>query len=201
MKTLTFLVLLVAGLTNLASCQNVESKKYAFSMQDPKGWHSIDKKGLNSNLKKFEFTEAEIEQLLKEQNANILIAAYYKYDPKITPGIIPTIQINARPNRTRDFEAFKLAIIRSIDSFKKSLDEFNLIEEPREVIVGGVRAILVHGTFVMKTPDGRKFSVRSRTYSVPQSGNFVQMNFTDNPDKEDCTAEFDELIKTIEFAK
>lgn len=166
-------------------------------MQQPKGWHSIDKAGLSNNLGKFEFTDVEMDKLLKEQNANVLIAAYYKYDPKTTPGIIPTIQINGRPNGTRDFDTFRMAIVGSIDGLRKVLDEFNLIDEPREVTIGGARAILVHGTFVMKTPDGRKFNVRSRTYSIPRQGSFIQMNFTDSPDNEDCATEFDELIKTV----
>lgn len=199
MKRISFLILFSLILAAVSSCQRVVPSKPNFSMQAPKGWFSVDKEGLNSNLRKFEFSEGDMNKLLEEQNANVLISAYYKYDPQVTPGIIPTIQINARPNKTRNFDTFRIAIIRSIEVFKQGLDEFKLIEEPKELEIAGTRSVFVHGTFVMKTPDGRKFNVRSRTYSVPQGNLFIQMNFTDSPEDEDCTAEFDELIKTISF--
>lgn len=196
---LIFLLLFVLGTAVAGVSQEAKSTKFAFSMPQPKGWFRIKKDGLTKNLAKFDFTEAEIEKLLKEQNSSVLMAAFTKYDPKTTPGVIPTIQVALRPNTTKDFRSFKAGLIRSLENLRKQFDEFKLIEEPSEVEIGGIKSFLMHATFVMKAADGRIFKVRTRTYSVPRPGSFYQINFTDSPEVEDCTAEFDKLVRTIEI--
>lgn len=192
-------LLFVIGTAVAGICQEVSSTKFAFSMRQPKGWFQIKKDGLSKNLEKFDFTQAELDRMLKDQNTSVLVAAFTKYDPKTTPGVIPTIQIAVRPNTTKDFRTFKAALIRSIENLRKQFDEFELIGEPAEVEIGGIRSLLMHASFVMKAADGRVFKVRSRTYSIPRTGSFFQLNFTDSPEVEDCTAEFDALIKTVKI--
>lgn len=169
----------------------------AFTMQEPKGWIRVDTEGLQANLGKFEFSEQAIEKIQKDQNVDVVLAAYYKYDPKTKEGIIPTIQIVSRPNRTRDFQSFKAGLLSSIDQLKRTFDQYELIEQPTEVEIGGIRSVFVHATFVLRNEEDREFRVRSRTYAAPRGSRFIQLNFTDHPEDEDCSAEFDALLKTI----
>jgi hypothetical protein len=172
-----------------------------FSMQMPEGWIRIDKEGLKANLGKFEFSEETVDQLEKDNSADKLLAAYSKYDPAVTEGIIPTIQVVARPNRTKDFEHFKRSIVSSIDQFRKAFDQFEITEQPAEVDIGGARSLFFVARFVMRRPEGNAYHVRSRMYAVPTGRWFIQFNFTDHPEDEDCTVEFDQVIRTISIAK
>jgi len=53
----------------------------------------------------------------------------------------------------------------------------------------------------MKTQFNQILKVRSRAYAIPQKSYFFQINFTDGQIEEDCTKEFDELVKTIKIGK
>ena len=53
----------------------------------------------------------------------------------------------------------------------------------------------------MKTKNGQEMKVRSRTYAIPYKNYFFQLNLTDGQFGEDCTKEFDELIKTIKIGE
>ena len=84
---------------------------------------------------------------------------------------------------------------------KRNFDNFELVEEPSEVEISGIRSLLVRSRFTMNGGNGQTIKVRSKTYAVPVNDFFYQMNFTDSQDGEDCTAEFDELLKTVTIRK
>jgi hypothetical protein len=204
MAKIILVIFLLTGSLNLASCQTAGStaepeKKYGFSMEEPKDWLVTNKNGLTNNLGKFEFSEAEIAKLLKDQNKQVLLVAYNKYDPNLKEGLIPTIQVNVLENKTKDFSTFKGAIIRSIDQIKQYFDDYELIEEPSDVEISGIRSTFVFSKFTMKTQGGQILKVRSRTYAVPVKGHFYQLNFTDGHDGEDCSVEFEALLKTVKI--
>lgn len=178
-----------------------ESKHFEFSIQEPRKWFIAGNKELNDNLKKIEMTEDELAKLLKTNNNSILLGAFYKYNPKTTSGLIPTIQINVRPNNTKDFEGFRLGLNNSAMSLKQYFSDFEFIENLKEIEVSNIKSLYFIGKFTLQTQDGQTMKVRSRTYAIPYKNYFFQINFTDGQTGEDCTKEFDELVKTIKIGK
>lgn len=170
-------------------------------MDSPKGWLVIGKPDIKDNLKKFEFTTAELEYLLKDANKSVLLGGYHKYDPKVRAGVIPTIQINLRENPTKTFQQFKSGLIKSISGMKSQFDEFELIGDPQEIEIAGVRSLAFKMKFVMTLAGGERKNLRSRTIAIPAANHFFQLNFTDEPEVEDCSAEFDALLKTVKIGK
>ena len=88
---------------------------------------------------------------------------------------------------------------QSANGFKKYFEDFEFINEITEIEISGIKCVYFIGKFTMKTQNGQEMKVRSRTYAIPYKNYFFQLNFTDGQIGEDCTKEFDELVKTIKI--
>ncbi|MGI8670508.1 MAG: hypothetical protein ACR2J3_11800 [Aridibacter sp.] len=202
-------LILFALLTLLFGCQQTTSqhketlknREYGFYMQEPKDWIVGDNKDIAKNINKFDFDDEKFKRMMQTEKGNILLKSYYKYNPKTTAGIIPTIIINLRKNDTKNFEQFKNSISKSAVSFKQYFSDFEFTEEPQEVEISGIRSVFFSGKFSLKKKDGEVLQAKNRTYAIPVEDYFYQVNFSDGQNGEDSTALFDELLKSIKITK
>lgn len=202
MKKYLFLTLVFLTLSFQGLGQEVyENKKFYFSMQQPNKWFIANNKELLDNLNKIELTEESLAKFVSDSKEEILLTGFYKYNPKTKTGLIPTIQIRVRANKTKNFQSFKSDLIKSSKSFNKYFEDFGFIEEPKEIEISGIKSVVFVFQFTMKTQYNQILKVRSRAYAIPQKSYFFQINFTDGQTEEDCTKEFDELVKTIKIGK
>jgi len=202
MKKVLLLILIATISINFAYSQkNFTSKEYEFEIKKPENWIEANNKVLLKNLEKFEINEENLNKLISDNKGSLLLNSFYKYDPKTHAGLIPTIQINVRAKGVGNFEQFKNGILQSANSFKNYFPDFEFIKNVTEIEIDGVKCIYFIGKFTMKTQNGEEMKVRSRTYAIPYKNYFFQLNFTDGQVSEDCTEEFDELIKTIKIGK
>jgi len=202
MRKIVLLVFIITNSLNLVYGQKkFENKEYGFVIQEPKNWIEAGNKELLKNLEKFEVTEENLSKLISNNKGSILLTSFYKYDPKTHAGIIPTIQINVRLKGKSDFEQFKYGMAESAKGFKKYFEDFEFINEISEIEISGIKCVYFIGKFTMKTQSGQEMKVRSRTYAIPYKNYFFQLNFTDGQTGEDCSKEFDELVKTISIGE
>jgi hypothetical protein len=202
MRKIILLVFIVTNSINMVYSQKkFENKQYEFEIQEPENWIEASNKVLLENLEKFEVNEENLNKLISDNKGSLLLNSFYKYDPKTHAGIIPTIQINVRSKGKSDFEQFKSGMTQSANSFKKYFADFEFIKEVTEIEISGIKCVYFIGKFTMKTQNGQELKVRSRTYAIPYKNYFFQLNFTDGQTGEDCTKEFDDLIKTIRIGK
>jgi hypothetical protein len=200
MRKIIFLVFITTISINLVYSQKkFVNKEYEFEIQEPENWLAASNKVLLKNLENFEVTEENLNKLISNNKGSILLTSFYKYDPKTHAGIIPTIQINVRSKGKSDFEQFKSGMEQSANGFKKYFADFEFINEITEIEISGIKCVYFIGKFSMKTQNGKEMKVRSRTYAIPYKNYFFQLNFTDGQIGEDCTKEFDELVKTIKI--
>ena len=194
MTSLSALVALVAALTAAGSVQEA-----VFAMPAPDGWHRINREGLVDNIQQeVKMGPAELRKLLAGSAASTFVVAYMKYQPAAHPGLIPKVQVTLHRNPARTFESFLKMISRSAEEPKAILPDFEFTDPPREVSVGGRRAVLFSGSFSLETKTAGRLKVRTRVYAVMNGDNFFQINFTDGP-SDDCSAVFDWLVGTIRF--
>ncbi len=198
-KIILFVLIITSSLNFVYGQKYFENKEYGFAIQEPKNWIETSNKVLLKNLEKFEVTEENLMKLISDNKGSILLTSFYKYDPKTHAGIIPTIQINVRSKGKSDFENFKNQMGESTKGFKKYFLDFEFIKELTEIEISGIQSVYFIGKFTMKTQNGQEMKVRSRTYAIPYKNYFFQLNFTDGQFGEDCTKEFDELVKTIKL--
>jgi len=197
-KTLLILILTVATV-GVAFSQEMVRSPFGFSMQRPKNWTVTDKEYLNQNVKKIDLSEAAIAKILNESNNTLVVMAFLKYDPRTKSGLIPTIQVRLRPNPINDFSVFMTAFVKSLS--KMPFEGFHVEGSPKEVSISGHRAVLVNATYTIGTADGQTLPTRSRVYSIPYGKQYFQLTFLDNPKDEDCSAEFDTLVKSIKIGR
>lgn len=140
-------------------------------------------------------------RILKDNNDAITLAAFYKYDLNTVAGLVPKIQITVRTNKTKNFQDFNGGITKSAESLKKFLDDFEFIEAPKEAEISGIKSMFLIGKFTVKMLDGQVLRARSRTYAIPMGNYFFQVDFTDGQVEEDCSVEFDQLVKSIKIGR
>lgn len=201
MKKILFLLILITSQISIYGQKTFVNKAYDFQIQEPEKWIEANNSELLKNLEKFELDEENLSKLISNNKGSLLLTSFYKYNPKTHAGLIPTIQINIRLKGGSDFEQFKSVITESSKSFKKYFEDFTCIIEPNVLEISGIKSVYFVGKFTMKTQNGQKMKVRSRTYAIPYKNYFFQLNFTDGQTGEDCNEEFDKLVKTIKIGE
>ena len=199
MKNILTFLKTFCSINLLTAQEKIENKEYGFSMAHPRKWKVSSEDQAMKNLNLLDFSDAKLIELLKKNNNSISLGTIYKYDIKKHAGLIPTIKINVRINPAEDFDDFKSLITQSSQSFRTLFPDFQYIQQPVEVEISGVKGILFIGKYSIMSKNGQSLKVRSRTYAIPYKKYFFQVNFTDGQVLDDCSNEFDELVKSIKI--
>ena len=113
----------------------------------PAEWKNRSDLDIGENLFKFDIEENDIEQLLAQHNSNIPVAVYMKYNPEEYAGIIPTIQVNLRPNNTPNFEIFKEMMQQSMSQMGDFLTNFEVLTPIKDIAIDGIKGIMFLSKF------------------------------------------------------
>jgi len=178
------------------------SNEFGFTMLEPSGWVLAEKRVLDEGLTQMDLSDATLEKLLKDDD--VLLFAYTKYVPDSKPGLNPKIEarvVSNRLNRSLSFDEFKPAIVRAFQTLKSGLQAYAYIQEPTPIDVVGATGVYQISKFKMRTKERTEYYVRSRTYAIPYKTYFFQISFVDEVGGEDCSAVFDELVKSIKIGK
>jgi len=195
-------ILVTALLCNLllvvAAQERVEDKRFGFSMEKPEEWHTVTQEVTASILEKFNFSKEEMERLLKSHNNSIRIGSFMKYKPQTHAGIIPTINILVRKNPVpaSNFDDFFDMMEASIKQMKSLFTNFVIQKGPDTVTLSNKKVFFAIVTYTMES-GGKKYDIRTRTYSIPGDGYFIQLSMIDAPKSEDCTALYDKLQQSV----
>ena len=180
------------------------SSEFGFTMLEPKGWVLAEKKVLDESLMQMELPDTVFEKLLHDDDGDVLLFAYTKFAPNSKPGLNPKIEarvISNRLNRSLTFDEFRPAIVRAFQTLKGDLPAYSYIQEPTPIDFSGATGVYQISKFKMRTKERTEYHVRSRTYAIPYKTYFFQISFVDEVGGEDCSAVFDELVKSIKIGK
>lgn len=179
-------------------CQDrFEVKNIGFSIDVPKNWVPMENEAILKNLNQYDFTEKQMEELLKSNNSAVDLATYTKYDPKKYRGIIPTIKIRTHINQTDNITDFMAVIEKSTESTKKALTNFRFVNHPAIAEISKHKAVRFSVRFTLKN-GSVDYEIISRTYYIPKKGYFISLNFIEEVGKEDNQLFFEELIKSVQ---
>ncbi len=192
------LLLTIVFTINFAFAQKrYENKQLGFSIEEPNKWIEASNEEVMENLEK-QVSYEKLSELLKNNKGSISVANFYKYKTNEHPGLIPTIKVLMRQNVTTNFTDFKSMISQSSKSFEKMFPDLEFIQEPNEILIDGIKSVYFIVKYSMKTQSGT-MKIKSRIYAVPHGKFLYQINFIDGQTEDDCTAEFDKLVKTIKI--
>lgn len=194
------LLLFALAFTATVSAQmRFENKTFGFSMAEPQGWIWANSDDLKINLEKLDIDEEDLKKILKDHKGSVLLQSFFKYDPQTHPGLIPAIQINVRERNNPDFDIFKEYVIKSARNLQKVYTDYTFVEDVTETKISGIRSLYFISKFTMKTDNGQELRVRSRIYVIPVKDYYFQINMTDGVLTDDCSDEYDQLIKSIKI--
>lgn len=199
-KKLIFMLVAIVSISATAQMR-YDNKTFKFSMLEPQSWIWANSDDLQLNLDKLEIDEDDLAKIVADHKGSVLLQSFFKYDPQTHPGIIPAIQINVRERNNPDFDLFKEQIIKSSRNLQRVYSDYTFVEDVTETKISGIKSLYFISKFTMKTDSGQELRVRSRIYVIPMKDYYFQINMTDGLLSEDCSKEFDKLIKSIKVKR
>lgn len=195
-----FLSLLL--MTNLSFGQErFENSQYEFSIQEPKGWYIAPEGYDLKNFRNIDMTDEKLSELLKNNKGTLPVVTFYKYKTNERAGLIPTVKVLLRTNRTNNLGDFKKMIIQSAQGFKEFFTDFEFISPVKEIVISDIKGYYFVGKYSMKTQSGIPMLIKSSVYCIPYKNFFYQISFMDGRVSDDCTDEFNELLESIKIGK
>jgi len=197
--------ILLAYATLLFTCVTLAqttftSTQYKFSMLEPANWIPADRETLDKNAHKLDLSEKEIDDMLQKQKKAVSLMSYFKYNIKGHPGLIPAINVDVRNNPAKDFASLKKGLEGSLSVLQKTFPDAEYIHKPSETVVGGQKCIYFSIRYTVHMNDGQMvLKTKCRSYIIPYRNYLFRMNLIDGQTEEDCTTEFDDLIKSIKI--
>lgn len=198
MKNILQLLLLLCSINGIGQTF-FENKQFGVSMQNPTDWNMADNKDFLKSIENIDFSKDDVSALIKASKGSLLLVAFNKYEIGKHLGLIPTIKISARLNPTQNFAEFKMWDAQSTEGIKKHVPDFENIIESKEIEISGLKGIENYHKFSMKTKEGTILKIKSRSYIIPVGKYYLTFAFIDGQETDDCSAEFEELIKTIKI--
>lgn len=196
MKKATLTLLFVLLSSTIYCQERLDIKRIGFSIGIPKKWLSQNNTEVLNNLNNYDFTDKQISNLLISDGSSVSLATYVKYDPKTYPGIIPTIKIRTRENKTASLDDFLKQVQNSNIEAQKSLDDFRFIENPRIVELSKQKVVQFSVQFVLKN-NNKPHIINSTSYYIPKNGYYISINFIEEYGKENNSELFEALIEGI----
>ncbi len=169
-------------------------------MDAPKDWLKIKNEEVFKNLDNYDFSEEQLNELLKSDKSAVNLVTFTKYDSKTYAGIIPTIKIRTRSNKINDIESFRKSIESLTEVVMKSLDNFKFTERPTIISISDKEAVKFTVHFTLKN-NGKEYPVVSHSYYVLQNGYYISLNFIEEINKENNEKLFEDLVNSIQITK
>lgn len=196
MKKKFFTLLLLLCFSNFYAQKKLDIKRIGFSIDIPEKWIFTSNEEVLKNLDSYDFTDKQLEQLLKSDNSSISLATLVKYNPKTYAGIIPTIKIRTQVSNTNNIEEFIGQLKKSTEDLKKALNDFKYIDNPSVVEISEKKVVKFSVQFNLKQ-ENNSFNICSRSYYILKKGYYISLNFIEEIGKEDNRPLFEDLVKTI----
>src|SRR5690242_15314454 len=135
MKNIICILLSIVTLSHVTYGQDVyESKSFGIKIHKPKNWRVDTTNDLPSSQDKTKFTEEELQNALRS-NKGIFTLASYRMDS--VSGPVPSIRVTVRASQANTMTNFKQVMITDTDRLKTVVDNFEFIDNFREVTVSG----------------------------------------------------------------
>jgi len=168
------------------------------NIDKPEWWFDKTDLSVINNIKKYNFSEDKVDEIIKNHNWTIPISIYMKYEPENFVWLIPTIQVNLRKNPNKDFESFKKSISGSSKQFEKLFEDFKIIEDFQEIEIAWIKSVYFKSSFDLLHQNWKKYNIISWWYAITKWKYFYQINFSDI-NWGDNSEIFEKLIKTVKF--
>ncbi len=211
MMKLTANISLLAAIAILVCCKTsgeagakasndgpVVFERYGVSFQPPRDWFQAEPEKMRENVRKLDQAKEDIAAILASDRDSVVLGSYAQYDPRTQSGLIPTINVVARPNPNRTFDSFRDAIAASCRAMGATLRNFKVRTDAVERKVSGRAAVYFACEYDLTTAKDETYRVQSELYAIPWGNIFFQVaGIESSPAKHEAT--FKKLIQSFSF--
>jgi hypothetical protein len=172
-------------------------------MAKPDGWYQVEKKVLDDSISQLDISNNAREKLKYDDSDSTLLFLFTRYVPDSKRGVNPKIEARLIPTglkRSLSFEEFQPAITKAFLSFDAGRINYLFLQEPTAIDVIGGKGVYQISRFTIRTNMRTEYTIRSRTLAIPYKTFYFQISFVDEFGGEDCSAVFDELVKSIKIS-
>ena len=187
MTRILFIILI--SINSLFCFGQSNSDSSEISIWTPPSWFAGNKNLLSDNLKNYKLSQAE-------NNISFLLGVYYKYDPKVHVGFIPTIKFYIRQNKIKDFKKFFISAKEDVESIKSHVTNFKYIDTPKTILAGQHKAFYTSLSYELKIQTGEIANMRVKIIYIPFDNKRLEVTLIDS-DEEDCSNLYKEIINKI----
>ena len=178
-----------------------ENKQIGIKILKPRNWILASNKDLESSLKKIEFSDKQLVELLNSNKGVVTLCSYYKYKIDSVAGLIPTVKITIRNNPTSNYSDFKQMMVESTDRVKTVVQNFEFIENFKELKISDYASLTYSCRYAFSLASGHTMKVRNAYYMIPKGKYFISISLMDNETNENNSQVYDQLISSLQLIK
>ena len=191
------IIFLLLFVYNLCTSQTTfKDERLGFSIQQPKKWIVAEEGETVQNLKEhIKLDKTTLKKLIDTHKGTYQVVTFFKYPINSKYGVIPTIKIVLKNNRTASFDDFKKSIEKSYMGIKDIFPDFRFTEKPTVKYVNDKKCVFAACDYTLTAHNGQE-KVKLTVYALPINDSFYQITFMDS-EKEDNSKLFEEILKSI----
>jgi hypothetical protein len=203
-KILVFASILFVCCSGIAGqSTTISFDEYGFSMAKPDGWYQVEKRVLDDSISQLDLSNPAREKLKADDDDSQLLFLFTRWVPDSKRGVNPKIEARLIPtglHRALSFAEFQPAITKAFLSFDAGRINYFFLKEPTAIDIDGGKGVYQISRFTIRTNKRTEYTIRSRTLAIPYKTYYFQISFVDEFGGEDCSAVFDELVKSIKIS-
>lgn len=170
--------------------RNYYNNAFGISITIPEGWLEAN---YPDTTFKLTLTDKERTELLERED--VYLTSFFERRAMVKGGLIPKVQMNCIIKPESSFEEFKSKFIESTEHLVKQLENVKFIQKTEEITVSGIKSMHFVIEYSWEVA-GTKMRTRNHTYAIPYKNYMFHISLTDG-NSADCSAIFDELVKTV----
>jgi len=169
-----------------------------FELTKPESWRFLTAEKNLENLKRTKLSDEEFQELmLKYATAPLVVIAKH---PEPFDDLNPSFKVNVRPfGKLKGADPKQILAMLSVQ-FKNVFKDYEVLQEPTDTEVSGIRSGYMRINYSIQIPDGRTFPTTSELWIVPRGDYFFMIGAGTRQDEKTGTRnEIQEILKTVKI--
>ena len=169
-----------------------------FELTKPESWRFLTAEKNLENLKRTKLSDEEFQELmLKYATAPLVVIAKH---PEPFDDLNPSFKVNVRPfGKLKGADPKQILAMLSVQ-FKNVFKDYEVLQEPTDTEVSGIRSGYMRINYSIQIPDGRTFPTTSELWIVPRGNYFFMIGAGTRQDEKTGTRkEIQEILQTIKI--
>lgn len=201
MKLLNIVFLSLISFSGFANSNNdFESVTVGLKITKPTDWQFLSAQDNMENLKRVDHGSPELKAaILKYATAPLVVMAKY---PEPYDDLNPSVKVNIKPLGKLDGNNPSKILNLILPQFKKSFQDFKLVQKPVETTIAGLKASYMRLNYSLAIPDGRSLPTTSELWIVPRGDFFFMIGSGTRQDEATGSRkEIKEILDTLVVRK